>query len=348
VTVRLGNGDGTFGDHVSYDAGPGPSAVAVVDANEDGIPDLAVADGGGHAVALLTGAGDGTFGAPQSFSLGSADPTAIAAGDVNGDGHADLAVAGFYSGSVSFLAGDGKGSFSTPTTIDVGGHTADVRIADLNGDGRPDLVASSFDTNEIVAFAGNGDGTFAAPARASVPSGPDGFAVGDFDTDGRGGDVAVAEAAGAQAVAVLSNRTSSSGDPGGVDGDVTTTISVESSGSIQFPPIAIGETSAPVSAPVRVLSNDPSGYQLLVSRTPFSGGDIPLSIESGAVPSGMGLDLAGLTPIPTSGAQPLGHRSASPTGEAGDLWPTSLVLGPVQWTSAGTHRTTVVYTAVGF
>ena len=349
VTIRLGYGDGTFRDPVSYPAGSSPSAVAVADVNEDAVPDLAVAAGGGNAVTILIGSGDGSFAAPRTFSLGAADPTAVTAGDVNGDGHVDLAVARFYAASLSVLQGNGPGDFSAQTTLGVCGHAADVQVADLNGDGYRDLVTSSFGSNEVVAFANNGDGTFAAPARVSVPSGPDGLAVGDFDTDGHGGDVAVAEATGdAHAVAVLSNRTPSSGGDADVEGDVKTIISVQSSGSVRFPPLGIGQTSDPVSAPVRVITNDKAGYQLLVSRTPFSGGDIPLSIRSGPVPSGMGLDLAGLTPIPTSGAQPLGHRTESMTGEAGDLWPTSLVLGPVGWTSAGTHKATVIYTVVGF
>src|SRR5262249_50912947 len=66
--VLLGNGDGTFQAPASYGAGMiNPRGVTIADLNGDGIPDLAVADGGtflnntNAAVWVLLGKGDGTF-----------------------------------------------------------------------------------------------------------------------------------------------------------------------------------------------------------------------------------------------------------------------------------------------
>ena len=347
LSIRLGNGDGSFKDPVSYDAGAGPSSVAIADLNEDNKPDIAVTAGGGHAASVLLGNGDGTVQAKQDVPLGDgADPAAISIGDVNGDGHADLAVASYYASDVSILVGDGTGKFAEPSHIGIGGHAADVRLADLNADGALDLLVSRLEDDKLVTFAGNGDGTFGSATGIAVPPGPDGLALGDLNRDGRPGDVAVA-AAGGNEVTVLANIAVEE-KPGDVGTDVDASITVEAGGPVRFPSVSIGDTAGPISAPVRVISNDAAGYRLMVSRTEFSGGDIPLSVQSGPVPSGMTLDLTGLTPIPTSGGQIIGHRDASISSESGDLWPTGLVLGPVRWTSAGTHKATVVYTAVGF
>ena len=54
VSVLLGNGDGTFQAAVDFGAAGGPLlfSVAVGDFNGDGMPDLAVASGGGVSVLI--------------------------------------------------------------------------------------------------------------------------------------------------------------------------------------------------------------------------------------------------------------------------------------------------------
>jgi hypothetical protein len=134
-------------------------------------------------------------------------------------------------------------------------------------------------------------------------------------------------------------------------GEPVLTMSVPS--SVSFPTLFPGQTSAPVAAPVTVSTNNPGGYQFTVVRTEFTAGDIPLSIVSDP-PSdpGMVLDILGLTPIPVgvsnTDALVVGHRSGSPSQANGDVWPTSLVLGPVPSVPPGEHTTTLTYTIVGF
>jgi hypothetical protein len=101
VGVLLNHGDGTFQNVATYNSGGrGANAVALADINRDGKPDLVVVNfcfsplvcsqGG---VAVLSGNGDGTFLAAQSFKTGGFNARSVAVADVSGDGKLDVLVA---------------------------------------------------------------------------------------------------------------------------------------------------------------------------------------------------------------------------------------------------------------
>jgi hypothetical protein len=58
VSVLLANGDGTFQAPLVFDVGVGPTSLAVGDFNNDGFPDLAVANLFSNDVSVLLNAGD--------------------------------------------------------------------------------------------------------------------------------------------------------------------------------------------------------------------------------------------------------------------------------------------------
>jgi hypothetical protein len=146
VGVLLGNGDGTFQPAVTYNSyGYYPYSLAVLDANKDGKPDVAVVNEESGVVALLLGNGDGTFWLKQSFSSGDTGPNSATVADVNGDGNPDLLVANYATpeASVGVLLGNGDGTFQPAVNYDSGAAEAvSVAAADLTGRGMTDLVVS--------------------------------------------------------------------------------------------------------------------------------------------------------------------------------------------------------------
>jgi hypothetical protein len=90
VGVLLGNGDGTFQPAVIYSTGGlSPSSVVIGDLNDDGHPDLVVANWESHLAGVLLGNGNGTFQPAVTYDAGF-DPDSVVIGDVNRDGHPDL------------------------------------------------------------------------------------------------------------------------------------------------------------------------------------------------------------------------------------------------------------------
>lgn len=119
VSVLLANGDGTFQSDVDYAAGTGPMSIAVADFNEDGLPDLAVADQTDNAISILPGVGSGQFGANLELNVGNS-PVGIVSADFNGDKRPDAAVANNASNDVSVVlnspASSETGSNGTSST----------------------------------------------------------------------------------------------------------------------------------------------------------------------------------------------------------------------------------------
>ena len=105
VSVRLGNGDGTFGSPRFYRVGSGhtgPSAVTSADFDSDGKADLAVSNSASDDVSVMLGNGDGTFAAAQNFTANDL-PAFVISPDLDANGVADLAVANQASNNVSVL-----------------------------------------------------------------------------------------------------------------------------------------------------------------------------------------------------------------------------------------------------
>jgi hypothetical protein len=163
----------------------GASSVAVADFNGDGHADLVVTEG--NTVSVLLAKRDGTFQAPQSYTLSQYGANSVAVGDFNGDGHLDLVVAGYgedLKGTLSVLLGNGDGTFQAAQSFATRFHFFSVAVGDFNGDGSSDLAFVDEAGGTLSILLGKRDGTFQEPDSYRAGSGPSSVAVGDFDGDG--------------------------------------------------------------------------------------------------------------------------------------------------------------------
>jgi Bacterial Ig-like domain (group 3)/FG-GAP-like repeat len=152
VNSVTGQPNGTFtAQTATTQVGGNPQSVVVQDFNNDGIPDLAVADFLTQQVSILLGNGNGTFQNAVTYAVG-ASPSAIAIGDFNGDGIPDLAVTSLPSASspgnmVSLLLGKGNGTFSAPALFGAGYFSYSLAVGDFNGDGALDVAVANGNGN---------------------------------------------------------------------------------------------------------------------------------------------------------------------------------------------------------
>ena len=190
--ILLGNGDGTFASQVDYPTGAYSEQVVVGDFNNDGKPDLAVANsaeyGGTQGISVLLGNGDGTFQNATNYAAGSY-PVGVAVGDFNADGKLDLAVTNSAvaggTPNVSILLGNGDGTFKTAMNFAAGVQPIGVAVGDFNRDGRLDLAVANEESTNVSILLGKGDGTFQAPINYGVAPNPFAVVTGDFNGDGK-------------------------------------------------------------------------------------------------------------------------------------------------------------------
>jgi sugar lactone lactonase YvrE len=137
VTILTGNGDGTFNS--STNQSPTTSSVTwiqVADFNQDGAPDVVVADSTGSATVFLNGGGSSFSESYPVFSdLSVPYYLMVGVGDLNGDGYPDIVAGGYYNNTVGlYLTEPTETATATAnvTIADAGQHLVD---ASYGGDG---------------------------------------------------------------------------------------------------------------------------------------------------------------------------------------------------------------------
>jgi len=157
-TTAAGSTTFSFSAAQTFAVGVTPASVAIADIDNDGRPDVIVANSGTPdtvSVLLNTtapGAPVATFAVQATFATGT-DAASVTTGDINSDGKPDLVVADRGDDTVSILlnttAMAGTPTFSGATAFATGAGPTSVAVADMNGDGAVDVVTSNQTSNDV-------------------------------------------------------------------------------------------------------------------------------------------------------------------------------------------------------
>jgi hypothetical protein len=183
ISIRLGNGFGSFSGSSNFNVGTSPVSVATGDFNGDGKLDVVTANLTNTA-SILLGNGLGSLGSATNISVGAA-PRSVAVGDFNADGFQDFAVANSNSNTVTIRLGNGSGGFTSVANVGVNTTPYSIATGDFNSDGFLDLATANNGSNDVTTRLGNGLGSFPSSYNVNAGSSPRSVAVGDFNGDGR-------------------------------------------------------------------------------------------------------------------------------------------------------------------
>ncbi|MEW6305980.1 MAG: tandem-95 repeat protein [Verrucomicrobiota bacterium] len=193
----------SFFSRADFATANNPRSVAVEDIDDDGKPDLIVANEGSGTISVLRNqnvAGSinqNAFADKIDFVAGSG-PTSVAVGDIDGDGRPDIVVANGFNGpggnSISILRNTGRtngitsSSFAIPLNFAAGSGPISVALADVDGNGKLDIAVANSVSGTISLFENTSTpGSVAVALAASFGSGitTRSLAFGDVDGDGR-------------------------------------------------------------------------------------------------------------------------------------------------------------------
>ncbi|MGB2823216.1 MAG: FG-GAP-like repeat-containing protein, partial [Phycisphaerae bacterium] len=167
-----------------YPVGEWPTAGALADFDEDGLPDVATANSNEPTVSVLLSDGRGGFADQRKLDVAD-KPEWLITADFNADGHADLATANDLANNVSVLLGNGDGTFQAHADFVVGQDPRYLASGDFNRDGHLDLAVTNYDDDTVSLLFGKGDGRFQAQELLSVGQSPWSVLAADLNDDGK-------------------------------------------------------------------------------------------------------------------------------------------------------------------
>ena len=166
--------------------------IDVGDVNDDGVKDIAVADG--TRVVIFMGRLNLTFhpqfAVPKKVKPGKPwRPVDVRFADLNGDGKDDLVIAREHplrdlTDDVVTMINTGK-SYKATAAVNAGARVQSIATGYFDGDEHVDVAAVSFLTGELSILRGDGKGGLKRPEKFQSDRGASRLTVTDFDGDGK-------------------------------------------------------------------------------------------------------------------------------------------------------------------
>jgi hypothetical protein len=192
--VLKNDGTGFFNATPVHYSSPQTSGfVETTDFNNDGFKDVVVSNSGanyqGSSISVYRNQGNGTFGTPSTFTVGTG-PAGIAAADFNGDGSIDLAVANYGTfgsqNTIKVLLNSGGGAFAPAVSFLAGSSPYRIAAGRINADNSMDLVVAN-ENGFVNVLINSGTGSFSNRAEYSVSQPGNGLfpsvSLSDVDND---------------------------------------------------------------------------------------------------------------------------------------------------------------------
>ena len=129
-----------------------PTALVVIEVNNDNKTDIIVANQESNSVGVLYNYYNKMFYAQQAYGLTGTQPQSLSVVDFNGDDRLDIVVACSGESFISIFLNDGPWDFGNrgiTYAMKYKSHSSGVAVVDVNDDNKPDIIVTNPGINNI-------------------------------------------------------------------------------------------------------------------------------------------------------------------------------------------------------